>query len=121
MVDLGGLAEALASCLCPGRKWAMAILFLVTTRRVLCSPCHFNPRVAPRVKGIGADFRPWQEETPTSTPTSSSCPAAELRTLCSVSFPTHPLPSPVLHSQPGSPILMVYFGPWFPRAALCLL
>lgn len=98
VVDLGGLAAFLTLCPYPGQKCAMAILFLVPTRRVLCSPCHFNARVAPgqKGKGVGTNFRPLKEP-----PAHSSCPACALRASSSIRLPSPfcPLPCPPLTAQ----------------------
>lgn len=64
-MDLGDLAASLILRPRLGQKRATAILIPVTTTSVLCSPRHFNPRVAPRAKGVGAELQtPGEGEPP---------------------------------------------------------
>lgn len=119
-MDLGGLATSLALYPYLGQKCAIAILSLVTTRRVLCSPCHFNPRVAPRAKGVGAKLQTSRGGGPPLTPAhSSSCPASELRASSPSASPAHSLPAPVFQSQPGVPNSIGVF--WVMVTKSCLV
>lgn len=96
VVDLGGLA-AFGPGLCPGRTWAVAILFLVTARRALCSPCHFNPRVAPGERDW-AELQTREEETPAPPLPAAALPLSS--GLCALSaFHPPPLPCPLLTAR----------------------
>lgn len=82
--------------------------------------CHFNTRVAPTAKGVGAKL-----QTPGRRVPPQSTAAAPLPLSLGLQPPPASsallLPSPVLHSQPGVPNSSGLFWAVVPKSRLCLL
>lgn len=97
----------LAPCPCPGQKCTIATLSLMITMRALCSPCHFNLKMARKENGLGQSFEPdpWRRRAP-SPEHSSSSPTSEPRALAFVSLPASPLLFQVLPFSPRTSLLL---------------
>ena len=97
------LVASLALCPSPGQECATAVLSLVITMRALCSPCHFNLRMARRENELGQSFEPdpWRRSTPSLEHNDS--PGRELG--CRYAGPLSPGPSPFVSlPSPPSPL-----------------
>lgn len=116
------LVASLALCPSPGQECAVAVLSLVITMRALCSPCHFNLRMARRGNELGQSFEPdpWRRSIPSLEHNDSPGREPGCRyagplspgpsPFVSLPSPPSPLPGPpspwtslALHSQPGVP------------------